>query len=292
MEQRIASEYATIHVESPLRLRIIKAHLNPKLGTQRAQTVAIHANVSAASLMPDIVDEVEAAIRDEMPNKSAWTAVNINNIVLRIVARTSSRIFIGPEYCRNDEWIDVSINYTVAAFNAAYAIKRWPPLLRPFVYRFTSEYKEAVKFMEKGKAFIVPMVKERLRREDEALANGKIYTKPNDLLQWFMDGAEPSEVQDDDFMTREQLSMSMAAIHTTTMGIVQVLYELAARPEYLGPLQQELHEVLEKNDGEFTKLTMEHLKKLDSFMKESHRFNPASHCMFCFPYDGDDVETD
>lgn len=210
-----------------------------------------------------------------MPASKNWTLCNINNIILRIVARTTSRIFIGEEYCRDEEWLAIATDYTVAAFEASYAIKKWPPLLRPFVYRFLSPYRAAVRYSTDAKNTIVPIVASRLRGE-ELMTSGKEYDKPYDLLQWLLDGASASERRDPDFMTREQLQLSLVAIHTTTMAVVNALYEIAARLEYVEPLREELRTVLQRTDGHFTKSTLDNLKKLDSFMKESHRHNPSS----------------
>ncbi|KAF2097530.1 cytochrome P450 [Rhizodiscina lignyota] len=259
--QSLAAKYSTILVESPLRIHVVKADLTPQLAT----------------LMPEIVDEVQSALSDEMPICKDWTAINANNVLLRVIARVSGRIFVGEETCRNEEWMGISIDYTNVAFAASFGIKKWHPQLRPFVYRFLSDYRRAVQLGIDAKRIIGPLVSRRIKAEAEG---GKDYQKPNDSLQWLMDRATETERRDLDKMTREQLSLSLAAIHTTTMGVLQALNELAPRPEYIQPLREELRTVLNQNDGVFTKRTMEQLKKLDSFMKECNRMNPVTVASF------------
>nr|VWO98890.1 Uncharacterized protein [Ganoderma boninense] len=50
-----------------------------------------------------------------------------------------------------------------------------------------------------------------------------------------------------------------------------VLYDLAANPEYMEPLREEV-EAITATDG-WTKAAMGKMRKLDSFLKESQRFN-------------------
>lgn len=66
------------------------------------------------------------------------------------------------------------------------------------------------------------------------------------------------------------------------MALSQVVFDLAARPEYIKGLREEIKEVLEGDgydiDGDgFTKLkksSYTKLRKLDSFLKESQRLSP------------------
>lgn len=76
--------------------------------------------------------------------------------------------------------------------------------------------------------------------------------------------------------------MGFAAIHTTTATSCQAIFDLAARPEYIQPLRVEIEQVIAEDghdvDGDgFLKLkkaSITKLRKLDSFLKESQRFNP------------------
>ena len=71
------------------------------------------------------------------------------------------------------------------------------------------------------------------------------------------------------------LAGSFAAIHTTTMTLTNVLYDLAAHPEYAEVLREEIQCIsAEEPSGILRKKTMPKLRKLDSFIKESQRINP------------------
>jgi cytochrome P450 len=77
--------------------------------------------------------------------------------------------------------------------------------------------------------------------------------------------------------------VSFAAIHTTTTTSCQAIFDLVVRPEYIQPLRDEIEQVIAEDGHEadsdgFLKLkkaSLTKLKKLDSFLKESQRFNPT-----------------
>lgn len=104
------------------------------------------------------------------------------------------------------------------------------------------------------------------------------YLKPNDMIQWIRDraAAKCDLTCDSREQANLQLLVATAAIHTTRLAIVHTIYDLAARPEYLEPLRQEISVSLKKNERSLTKQCLTQLRMLDSFMKESQRHNPPS----------------
>ena len=75
--------------------------------------------------------------------------------------------------------------------------------------------------------------------------------------------------------SREQVGLALAAIHTTSNLITNVVYDLAAYPEYIEPLREEIKAVLAE-DGSLMKTSLLKLKLMDSVIKESQRINPVS----------------
>ncbi len=64
-------------------------------------------------------------------------------------------------------------------------------------------------------------------------------------------------------------------------SITQTLYDLATRPEYIQPLREEIEPLLAAEG--WTKAAMSKMWKLDSFLKESMRYNGISMSMFRSP---------
>lgn len=108
----------------------------------------------------------------------------------------------------------------------------------------------------------------------QATASDPHAERPNDFLQWMMDAANKEEGATDKLALRE-LIMGLAAVHTTTMAVAHVLYDMCSMPGYFEVMRDEMTSVL-KEDGGWQRQTPQKLRKLDSLLKESQRVSPAS----------------
>ncbi|RDL30469.1 uncharacterized protein BP5553_10347 [Venustampulla echinocandica] len=96
----------------------------------------------------------------------------------------------------------------------------------------------------------------------------------NDMLTWNMHNVPKF---DPSVIAAAQLLVAFAAIHTTSNQLTNMLYDLAAHPEYHEPLRLEIEEVLASgSDHALFKGSLPKLRKLDSFMKESQRLYPPA----------------
>lgn len=245
-------------LESDLHTRVLQTKLTPILATT----------------IPTMIDEMDFAMESEIPDcNDKWVPVHIQEILLRIVARTSARIFVGADLCRNEEWLSTSINYTENIFETVITLRGIPSFLHPIVSVMLPSYWRVRSNLATAKRFICPMVTERREKE----ASGDVdYQKPKDLLQMMMDAANEAEGQPGKLAHR-QLLLSLASIHTTTMQAAHALYDLCAHPEHFQTLRQEISAVMAE-DGGFHKTTLNKLRKMDSLLKESQRMNPPSLC--------------
>ena len=66
-----------------------------------------------------------------------------------------------------------------------------------------------------------------------------------------------------------QLKLGLAAIHTTGTTLTHILFDLAAEPEYMKPLREEVRQVLGEDLGALTKQDLTKLCHMDSFMKSA-----------------------
>ena len=62
-------------------------------------------------------------------------------------------------------------------------------------------------------------------------------------------------------------------MNTTSQLITNAIFNLATYPEYVPILKEEIGSVLKESGGEWSLESMGKLKKLDSFMKETLRYN-------------------
>jgi cytochrome P450 len=242
---------------SDLHRRTIQQKLTPSLGT----------------LIPPIKNELDYALQVVIPDCDDWTPVHINEIIVNIVARVSARIFVGPDLCRNQEWLSTSIQFTKNVGRTRNMVRILPTLLRPVLAPTMKSYWGIYSNLKTAKRIIVPIIKER---RANAIKDPN-YKKPNDFLQWMIDDARPDEGHHDDLAHR-QLMIGLAAIQTTSMQGSHFIYDLCAYPQYAPALRDEIVSVL-REDGGWGKTTLNKLRKMDSFIKESQRLNPPLFCM-------------
>ncbi|KAK2025270.1 cytochrome P450 [Colletotrichum zoysiae] len=237
-------------------------------GSVLEYTIKTALTPSLARINPVIFAEVSSAVRSQFPQSGgAWSEVNIMEKVMRTVAIVSGRIFIGPELCHDEAYLNVSINYTIDLMAAIQAVAAIPPYLRPFLAARRPEVKKVQHRIAEADEFLKPVIEARRKRATE----NPDYQKPDDMLQWMMDLQHKYGQKKDKELARYQLAVSAAAIHTTTAMITNALYTLAAIPEFVSVLREDVQEALAKSNGVFTSSAMQNMKKMDSFLKECLR---------------------
>ncbi|KAK0493209.1 cytochrome P450 [Armillaria luteobubalina] len=203
----------------------------------------------------DVQDEIQVAFKDNIPMTEDWIEVPMYTTILQIVCRASNRMFVGLPLCCNPNYIKLNINSKAA-----------DPLhvVRIIGSIFTPCSGAAAK-MEK---FLGQTIQEQLHQDD---VHGKYWPgKPNDLLLWLIDvtkgQSERRTVKD---LIVRILGLNFAAIHMTSMTVTIMLFALAAHPEYIQILRDEVETAITAEGT--TKAAMGKMHKLDSFVKETQR---------------------
>ncbi|PKS08122.1 hypothetical protein jhhlp_005397 [Lomentospora prolificans] len=259
IDESMQVKYTKVETYVPIIPHTVRANLTPAL----------------SRLNPSIFQEVQESFALEMPPCNDWTPVNIHNKLLRIVAMVSGRVFIGPELCRSEQYLDAAINYTVELMEARRAVDRMRPWFRPFLASRLPEVRSLDRRIEEAFRFMSPVVEAR-----KEIALDPTAEKPDDMLQWLVDAQEKFPDKNSQNLAKVQLGLSFAAIHTTCLTATNAFYSLAAIPEFVEELREEIHSVLADNDGIPTAVSLQHMKKLDSFLKEVLRVYPATMASF------------
>lgn len=140
------------------------------------------------------------------------------------------------------------------------------------VHHFLTTTRKIRSHLAKGKAIIGEEVERRkLIREGKLPAEDE--ARPQDTLDWF-DTLSKSSGRPVN-LSHAQMSLSLAAIHTTSNLLTNVMYDLAAYPEYIQPLRDEIKAVVDE-DGSLKKTSLLKMKLMDSVIKESQRLHPVS----------------
>lgn len=187
------------------------------------------------------------------------------------MARITSRVFLGVEMCRNPQWLRVTTTYTVVAFKAVEELRLWPASLRPLVQWFLPHCTAARALVRDAQGLIYPLLEKRRAEKADAARKGEKF-ECNDAIEWLEQTAQDKKTTYDP--AGAQLSLSVAALHSTTDFFTQVMLDLACNPELIEPLRKEIISVLGV-DG-WSKHSLYKLKLMDSVLKESQRLKPIS----------------
>ncbi|KAL6853226.1 putative cytochrome P450, partial [Trichoderma novae-zelandiae] len=255
LADRHLGHYTTIDHESDVMLGAIKIDLNRNLGL----------------FVGDVDHEVKICFEQHFPPCEDWTPVELHETLLRVVAQASARIFVGDPMCRNDEWLECSTKFALNVMTGGEKLKLWHPWLRPFAQYWVPEMRQIRGDHQRALDLLMPELKKRA-----AEAKTTDIAPRQDMIEWMQQRAQ--KIGDKSFDYKELANLQMltatAAIHTTRLAIIHALYDIAAHPEYIEPLREEIREVT--NNGSLQKQHLTQMKKLDSLMKESQRHSPPS----------------
>lgn len=199
-----------------------------------------------------------------------WKEICIRETTVNLVTRLSGRVFLGPELCRKEEWLNTAIDYTNHSGGAAIKLNLLPPILRlPFSW-ISQDCKNVVKDLEKARSILNPVVSERRALKEQALVEGKPAPVFIDGIEW----AEHQAGEQTYDAALAQLGFAAASVHTTTDLLTQTLLHLSNNPALIEPLREEIIGVLRTSGWKRNALF--DMRLLDSAIKEAQRWKPIN----------------
>ncbi|KAF7317664.1 Cytochrome P450 [Mycena kentingensis (nom. inval.)] len=221
---------------------------------------------NVGSRFPDIRDEIVCAFGDLLPlTGDEWLVVPAYDSMMRIIARTSNRMFVGLPLCRNEDYLALNIGVAMDVVVKAQLINFLPAFLRPTLGPLISLLRSN---MRRASKHLTPLVAERLKQVE---MHGKDWPeKPNDLISWLIDYADGDELKLEALVQRV-IFINFAAIRTSTDTFVHMLYDLVANQSYIEPLREEIQAIVSEEG--WTRASVGKMYKLDSFLRESQRLH-------------------
>lgn len=185
---------------------------------------------------------------------------NAAETLLNIVNRSAAKSLVGEPLCYDPKWLHTSLETTVNTGMLCRNLQQYPEFLRPLVYPFMTSRKKLNDSFDVAQGLLSGVIEGRQRGD------------PNiDILQWLIDSAKGAELSVP-FLTNQVLFVAIASTRSTATSIVNTLFDLLSYPEYQEPLRIEIKEALAEGGG-WNLSTIQKMKRLDSFIKESQRLN-------------------
>ncbi|KAF2877679.1 cytochrome P450 [Massariosphaeria phaeospora] len=116
--------------------------------------------------------------------------------------------------------------------------------------------------------FAIPSLKIRKNTKNPAPANTS--------LEFMLDKAQTEQERDPRFLAKLQSALNAGGVHPTAILVVNTLLDLAKHPKYQEKLREEIRQKNVEVSGNWDQHAFDTLYKLDSALKESLRFNPAT----------------
>ncbi|KAH6609975.1 cytochrome p450 [Trichoderma cornu-damae] len=230
------------------------------------------------TIIPNLDDEVQHAVSKALGNDTEnWKSVKLWNLWLEIVPHVTSRLLIGPEICRNKQFIDGMVNFTNDVIRNSLLMQFLPRVLHPIVGPLLS----ISNHLHWHSAHIPaqPIIQKRLNamiKKAAGDAEFKYYTPPEDYVTWFIRQALAEERTfdlDPVVLSKRLLPLEFAAIHTTVLtGQLWMQDLLASDPGsgILDILRAEIN-AHKPESGPWNKAAISSLVRLDSSIRESQR---------------------
>ncbi|KAJ7122773.1 cytochrome P450 [Mycena epipterygia] len=217
----------------------------------------------------EVRDEIVRTFEDHLALEGdEWKAIPAQATVMQVICRTSNRLFVGLPLCRNSDYLNLNFEFTISVVVAAQMINILPGFLRPILGPWISPLK---KYLRRADKHLGVLVAERLRMEEEL---GNNYPdRPNDLISWLLDVAEGEE-RTVPALVQRVLVINFGAIHTSANTFSHALFDLAAFPSCVESMREEADRIV-KEEG-WSKEAVGKMHKIDSFLRESQRYNGNS----------------
>ncbi|KAJ0311102.1 hypothetical protein COL516b_001805 [Colletotrichum fioriniae] len=211
----------------------------------------------------------QESLRINMTQYLKWTSYTFGKDAAEMGVRLSTLVFLGKRFTKNKEWLYICTQYPQGIFGAIGGLLSTPKFLRPALYRFLPQIIALKKYGEVARTLIVPEIEERRRLRDAGAD-----VKFNDALEWYYKNSSKRGKEEDFDAVSAMISLAFASTHTTVDLLCNVLYDLAAHPECISPMREEIDKVLTE-DGGWKKTTLYKMRLMDSFLKETQRMNPV-----------------
>lgn len=212
-----------------------------------------------------LIDETIDTLQDVFGEDEQWNTRPLKDDIADMVARLTSRVFLGSEICRNEAWLKVAKTYAMDSFVAQIHLRMCPGPLRPILHWFIPSCARLRRGVREARRLIDPEVQLRRKRAEEAVKAGLKPPKETDAIGWMVEVSRGRPIDH----VGCQLSLSILAIFSTSETLSRAILQLCDTPEIVKPLREEVIRVLQAEG--WSKITVGKMRLLDSFLKEVQR---------------------
>ncbi|KAF2711261.1 putative cytochrome P450 [Pleomassaria siparia CBS 279.74] len=244
----------------------------PTANTMEIDVVSKHLNLRLADTVPLLNEEADYVFSKEIGQLTDWKIYGAMDISSKLVHYISNRILVGPDLCRNAEYRAATerLNMSHVIFGALWNFLPLGPFRKPFYWVFSIPYRFQIR--RAMRKFIIPIIEQRMSQKDNIGAKQNL-----DTIQLMVEMPPTSPKETDAFRhSLRILHLHFASTGSTIALVHNCIWQLLQSPEVLGPIREEMKEVISRYGGMDSKHTLNHLHLLDSFIREVLRVHVPS----------------
>jgi cytochrome P450 len=245
----------------------------------------IHKNLARNlnAVIPELDDEIRYALDDLCGlDTENFTQMDIlEGFMMKIIPPVTNRMLVGLPLCRNQDFLNNVLGYTMDVIRGLILLALVPKLLHPVIgpiHGLGAKY-----HYWRTRKYTRPLVQKRLddmRRKNAGDSEYKDWKEPNDYITWSIRTATAEGRQDELDPGRiaiRIMPLNFASIHTTAMTGQGVLLDvLSADPSVIEALREEAERIYKEEGNQWTKSGLARMYKMDSAIRESQRFSPIA----------------
>jgi hypothetical protein len=233
-----------------------------------------------STVLPNVDDEIRHVVSTSFGDDTEnWKSITLWDLWLEIVPHVTNRLLVGPEICRNKQFINGMVNFTNDVVRNMLLLQVLPKILHPIFGRLLSIFNYM--HWRSSNALAQPIIEKRLNAMMKKAAGDtefEDYTPPEDFITWSIRQALAEEKTfelDPVVISKRLLPIEFAAIHTTVLTGQLWCQDLLSSDSETGILDIIRAEINanKPESGPWTKAAMSNLVRLDSSIRESQRLS-------------------
>ncbi|RDW69667.1 putative cytochrome P450 monooxygenase [Coleophoma cylindrospora] len=232
-------------------------------------------------LTPEINEEIVAALDDVLGNSPEWKTTSLADDLKTIIARTSNRVFMGKDLCRNEDYISTAKGLAMVVMPETVLQDLVPQILKGPLSRITRVFNN-IYAMKRITSHLLPVVRQRYIDVKNVFdGSGDKEQLPDSLLTWMVQKSirrGESSANIDKVLVARIGMVNLAAIETTTAAMTKSILDLVTLGDeggFLAAVQEEALAVLEGCNFEPDKNDVSKLSLTENAIKESLRLQVA-----------------
>lgn len=173
-----------------------------------------------------------------------------------------------PSVSRDPQWLKVITEFTASVAIFSMTMRTYPTILQPIVRYLLKCGRKLNSDITQVRTALLP----EIRKREQAIADGEA-DQYQDFVTWLLESKKTPSDADAEVIVMRILFLIVAAMHTSAITAIHVLYDMCADPEFMEELRAEAIQEIGANG--WSNASLLRLHKMESFLKESGRNNSA-----------------